>query len=275
MGIDYSRREQRVAHCDPRARFGGLQRVAWAGRRTARIVMGLVLALACVPMPASGFSVLGFTPTDFEWSTWPPYCRARYDASAAGSNSKFKGRIPPAQVEEWERTLSDVWYGLHHYCAAIVVFERARVAAKSQSRTNEMEIVIAETNYTLQRAESSHPMYSKMLTLVARANFELDRRQEAFDILNKAIALHPDIPDAYAAFGVLLRRLDRREDARDVLARGVEHVEGNAELHYLLGLIQFELGDYVASHEQAKRAYRLGYPLPGLKRKLKAAGHWQ
>ena len=43
------------------------------------------------------------------------------------------------------------------------------------------------------------------------------------------------------------------------------------EPHYNLGLLYVDLGDLTKAAEQADRAYALGYPLDGLKRKLAAA----
>ncbi len=48
----------------------------------------------------------------------------------------------------------------------------------------------------------------------------------------------------------------------------------SAEGHYHLGLLYIELRDYPKSFAQAKEAYRLGYPLPGLRDKLAALGYW-
>lgn len=48
----------------------------------------------------------------------------------------------------------------------------------------------------------------------------------------------------------------------------------NADVHYNLGLLQFEQGDYAAARKHAEAAYAAGYPLPGLRDKLRKAGQW-
>ena len=48
-----------------------------------------------------------------------------------------------------------------------------------------------------------------------------------------------------------------------------------AEAFYNLGLLQVKTGDYEAALESARQAYGLGYPLPGLMKKLKKAGYWK
>ena len=49
---------------------------------------------------------------------------------------------------------------------------------------------------------------------------------------------------------------------------------GSTDAHYSLGLLYLETSDYDKAVEHARAAYAAGYPLPGLQRKLEAAGHW-
>jgi tetratricopeptide (TPR) repeat protein len=48
----------------------------------------------------------------------------------------------------------------------------------------------------------------------------------------------------------------------------------NADVHYNLGLLLFEQGRYAEARAHARTAYEAGYPLPGLRNKLQAAGQW-
>ena len=48
----------------------------------------------------------------------------------------------------------------------------------------------------------------------------------------------------------------------------------SAEIQYNLGLTLLSLGEVDAAARHAHDAYALGYPLPGLRRKLEAAGSW-
>jgi len=62
-----------------------------------------------------------------------------------------------------------------------------------------------------------------------------------------------------------LRQLDE--------AAGLE--SDNANIAYNTGLIYFDLREYEKSLLYAHRAYGLGFPLPGLRDKLKRAGKWK
>jgi len=49
----------------------------------------------------------------------------------------------------------------------------------------------------------------------------------------------------------------------------------NPDVHYALGLMAFESGNYQQARTHAWAAYAGGYPLPALRDKLKSAGQWQ
>jgi tetratricopeptide (TPR) repeat protein len=69
----------------------------------------------------------------------------------------------------------------------------------------------------------------------------------------------------------------RKGDARGAIAkfkRSEELSGSNANLHYNLGLAYLELRDYDNALDRARSAYRLGFPLPGLRNKLQEAGKW-
>ena len=70
----------------------------------------------------------------------------------------------------------------------------------------------------------------------------------------------------------------RKGDARAAIAKfkRSEELSGpNANLHYNLGLAYLEVRDYDNALDRARSAYRLGFPLPGLRNKLQEAGKWQ
>jgi tetratricopeptide (TPR) repeat protein len=48
-----------------------------------------------------------------------------------------------------------------------------------------------------------------------------------------------------------------------------------ANVHYNLGLLLLQLGENSAALKHGQAAYRLGYPLPGLREKLQRLGVWQ
>ena len=45
--------------------------------------------------------------------------------------------------------------------------------------------------------------------------------------------------------------------------------------HYDLGLAYLDIRDYASANREAHAAYRLGYPLPGLRLRLERMGRWK
>jgi tetratricopeptide (TPR) repeat protein len=146
-------------------------------------------------------------------------------------------------------------------------------ASKEGERKALLKAAYGDTQYSLVRIDQTNVLYAPMsvqMGLVARAQGNWARAMQHFDA---AIAARPDLPDGYQ--GVAMIHRDRRdlEAARDVLVRGNDAVGGSsAEIHYTLGLVLFDMKQYELAAEHARRAYALGYPLPGLRRKLAAAG---
>jgi tetratricopeptide (TPR) repeat protein len=63
--------------------------------------------------------------------------------------------------------------------------------------------------------------------------------------------------------------------ARQWWEQAVVLAPGNIDVHYNLGLLMFEQRRYPDARIHAQTAYAAGYPLPGLREKLKKAGEWR
>ena len=63
--------------------------------------------------------------------------------------------------------------------------------------------------------------------------------------------------------------------ACSLLLAAEKQAPGNANLAYNIGLLQVDLKRYDAALEHAHSAYLGGFPLPGLRDKLKRAGAWR
>lgn len=68
-------------------------------------------------------------------------------------------------------------------------------------------------------------------------------------------------------------RTKKMDAARKYLEESASMAPDNPEVHYNLGLVLFDLGEYEAAREHARQAYARGYPLPGLKDMLRRSGH--
>jgi tetratricopeptide (TPR) repeat protein len=87
----------------------------------------------------------------------------------------------------------------------------------------------------------------------------------------RAIVYAPDDPLVYHAYGAYLQKSGDLHKAAAQYEKAIDLMPDAPEPHYNLGLLYLQLNDYKKASEQADRAYALGYPLQGLKKKLAAA----
>ena len=74
--------------------------------------------------------------------------------------------------------------------------------------------------------------------------------------------------------GIYLSRTGKSQAAVDKLEEAKALASDNANITYNLGLAYFDLKQYDKALASAHSAYALGFPLPGLRDKLKRAGKW-
>jgi len=90
----------------------------------------------------------------------------------------------------------------------------------------------------------------------------------------RAVRWAPDDGSVRILYGIYLLRNGQRSAAVEQLKAAQELVGDNPNLHYNLGLAYFDLKDYDKALLHAKKAYELGFSLPGLRDKLKQVGKW-
>jgi len=134
-----------------------------------------------------------------------------------------------------------------------------------------------DIDYTLQH----FPNHTRALAALARLGIrdKTSKPQGAkYSIacyFDRAIRFRPDDPQVRAVFGGYLLSLGQDDQALEQLQEAARLAPDNASTHYNLGLLYVKKQDYAHARECAHKAYTLGFPLPGLKNKLKAAGQWQ
>ena len=92
---------------------------------------------------------------------------------------------------------------------------------------------------------------------------------------DRALRFRPDDAAVRLIYGIHLLKLGQAKDAIRELEATREAMPEDANIQYNLGLAYFDIGDFAQSLQCAKKAYALGFPLPGLRDKLKRAGEWR
>jgi tetratricopeptide (TPR) repeat protein len=91
----------------------------------------------------------------------------------------------------------------------------------------------------------------------------------------RAVQFQPDDAQVRLVYGIDLLRGGKKVEAVEQLKLAEGLAVNDANVYYNLGLAYFDLNDFEKSNMYAKRAYELGFPLPGLRDKLKRAGAWR
>lgn len=132
-----------------------------------------------------------------------------------------------------------------------------------------------DLDYTL-RAIPNHP---RALRAVSRFNL---KRGQSSDIrktprcyYQRALQFAPDDPAVPLLYAIHLYGQKKLDDAISVLEPLVDNGSNDPEVHYNLGLFYIKKKRYEPALERAHSAIALGYPMQGLARKLKRAGHWR
>lgn len=212
-------------------------------RRNARWTLGAIAALA----------VLG---------TLPPIAGAQ-GLEACGSLENAYGPYDYRTITEFQRQLVEG----AHFTPQVESLKRG-ISGGSPG---------GDIDYTL-RAFPNHP---RALLAMKRLG-ERERRPKVgganYSVecyFDRAVRFAPDDPAVRIVYGHYLIDKGDPAGARKQLELAREKARDNANLSYNLGLTYFDLKDYALAREYAKRAYELGFPLQGLKKKLQQARQWQ
>ncbi|HEX8874824.1 MAG TPA: tetratricopeptide repeat protein [Nitrosospira sp.] len=92
---------------------------------------------------------------------------------------------------------------------------------------------------------------------------------------DRAIRFKPNDGMVRMVYGNYLLKAGQTDNAIGQLQAAVDLLPDDATINYNLGLIYMQKKDYEQAKSYAKKAYELGFPLPGLKNQLIKAGKWE
>lgn len=141
---------------------------------------------------------------------------------------------------------------------------------------------LGDIEYTLRAFPNHHRALhaiSRLQRGQASAQFKKDieklvqnHRAECF--FERAIAFKPDDALVHMLYGIHLHGLKKYDEALTYYKNAERLAPQSAELQYNMGLLYLETNQYDRARQSARLAYDKGYPLPGLRDRLKRAGHW-
>lgn len=149
-----------------------------------------------------------------------------------------------------------------------------QVEALQRGQTGQLGGDIA---YTLEH----FPNHPRALSAMARLALRLHQQQppgaryEVECYFQRAMRFVPEDGVVKALYGAYLLTLRRDKEALEQLEAAVAVQPGHAAGWYNLGLARLRMKAYPGALEAAHKAYAMGFPLPGLRQQLKAAGEWR
>ncbi len=135
-----------------------------------------------------------------------------------------------------------------------------------------------DLDYTLRAFPNHHGALYAMMLYTTR--YPVGRRPQGlnyppFCYFERAVTFAPDDATSRLVYGLYLNKIGQTEKALEQYESAVNISPDYAEAHYNYGLILLEHGRPEKALEHAQRAYEIGFPLDGLKNKLRQAGVWR
>jgi tetratricopeptide (TPR) repeat protein len=177
-------------------------------------------------------------------------------------------------------------YGPFDYTNPVDFAERLPVVEQFHFNSNVESLISGQTSnllgadldYTLRAFPNHHRALYAMVryTLKHRGDRVPPGAQYSGECyLLRAVQFKPDDASVRGIYGVYLSKIGRSDEALEQYEMAAEFAPENAEAHYNLGLLYRKLRRLDEALKHAKIAYRLGYPLQGLKNQLKRDGVWK
>ena len=150
--------------------------------------------------------------------------------------------------------------------------QNVRGLVKGQSAAH----VSQDLHFVLHRFPNHHPALHAMMRLADKEQKQKPNGspENVECYLYRATVFAPNDPVSKTLYGIQLLKLRKHKEALVQLTAAHELRPDDRNVHYNLALLYFDEKNYNKSKEHAKRAYELGFPMQGLKKKLQAVNAW-
>ena len=119
------------------------------------------------------------------------------------------------------------------------------------------------------------PNHPQALLIATELSLRLNEPARVRRYMERAVEFDPRPAEPWIIYGIFLHRWGDYAGAVEKYQEAIKRNPDHPEAWYNLGLAYFALKRYDKAEEAARKAYALGYPLPGLREKLKRVGHWE
>jgi tetratricopeptide (TPR) repeat protein len=166
----------------------------------------------------------------------------------------------------------------HKEQAALQVVEESHFSTDTENLIDSgYEWAMNDIHYTLQTWPNHHRALNSALKYRLQLLWNWDpktRIPPAECYLQRAIKFAPTDPRPYMMYGVLLQKTKQYANALKAYRSANRLMPDDVITQYNMGLTLVALKKYAEAKQLADKVYGAGFPLPALKNKLIAAGHW-
>ena len=227
----------------------------------------VLLVLYLLPCVTHAFD---FEVREVEFQTWDERCKALYASTGSGEKYGYASRVPRDIIKKWANLEIEIGGGPWHYCAGVALIMRANSESDKVERKQALSRAIRELEYSRRNAPTGSRTHIESTIQIAVAYRQIGEQDKAIDLVKNLIQVDNQQPSIYTMLYLLHRDLKQQQKSLDALLLGEKLLENeSSEVFYFIGLEYFNKKDYEKSAAYAKKAYDLGYPLPGLRDKLR------
>lgn len=187
-----------------------------------------------------------------------------------------EGLCPPATV--------DAKFGPYDYTDPQAKANTLPIVEKYHFKPQVEQLISGESSsiggdldYVLRSFPNHHRALNSMVRLALRE--KTDKPAGAhFQVscyFERALGFAPKDAMVHLLYGNYLYGIKKQEDALKQFLEAEKSDPNNSNILYNAGLLYFDLKQYDMALSYAKKAYSLGFPLPGLRLKLQKAGKWE
>jgi len=135
--------------------------------------------------------------------------------------------------------------------------------------------IMEDLDYVLRAVPNHHRALYSVARYQLQSGTPDPRYRSAECYFDRAMRFRPGDATVRLVHGIYLARKGDKAAAMKEYEAALAIDPRSAEAHYNLGLLYLEMNDFERARAHAHKAYELGYPLQGLRRKLERAGEWR
>jgi tetratricopeptide (TPR) repeat protein len=134
-----------------------------------------------------------------------------------------------------------------------------------------------DLDYTIRAFPNHHRALDAMskLSIKLKAARPRGSRCSVDGYFERAIRFQPNDGRLHMIYGLHLHRWNKIKEARQQFEQAGKLAPDDVDVNYNLGLVYADFKEWDKASDFAEKAYSRGFPLPGLKNKLKKVGKWK